>query len=782
MPELGTFLDIRHPNLKLAFCCLLAASLLPACGGGSSSSSAGTGTDSRTYQQGYAQGTVDTVDTMLDDLRRLQASLAGTGAPAQTSRGTLGRSFNLLEPRQRGTLATALATYIAQVEAARDAAAAATAGTAEAEAAQAAANAALQALQLVVAADTAARVSGLSNSQAAQDAAVRALTRIGEVDPEASDAQEQINTALSEALTEAQTAVDQLAAELARTQAQLGQQEGSSTGVIDRLRQDLSAARAALAAAERVLGRGDVNPSRARSESVSVEYFARTDNAGMALAAEDLPLQIPTDGVAYAAGKTVLTERTDATDEYPIRGTMYRDQLRAATATNSAVVSLYGSNRSSKYRLIRQGAADTRALRPPNQPGFQNFHARARTSIRFDAGGNPVVSFGSEPGDGLIYGDLEREQAIGCPASNFACNDATTADIRITFGARTDGGDPTGEPTRYWRKTVPWPRQDQDPNTPGIQDHPYYNDDKGTPCTPGDADCVSAEHDGGKRAPHAEPEQDGVYELLLSSYAPDLQGTAATDDDSARFLSYAAYGLWRHAGATWRNVWGPDGAPFTYSPGARIQTLHFGLDAFGDHNPLPTGTSGAFKGTFEGATMGWIVHAYPSGERTERNIDGYTRLRGTVELTAHIGEIEGKTNKVSGTMRNFEYWDGAVWNSGAGTSTALGGWQPRRSFNDLVVTLGEGGIDAQGAFTGATSTTSTTTAGSDSIEHEKFWGEGAYEGAFYGPAGGLEAAGTWLLPADDKGGVPGTPEHFDAIAGLVGSFGAACEGACAPAP
>ena len=137
--------------------------LLPACGGGSFSSSAGASdTGSRTYQQGYAAGTVDTVDLLLADLRALQASLAGSGAPVQISGGTRGRSLTLLTPtlltpRQRHTLAESLLTFIARVTAARNVASAAGAGRAEAEVAQTATE---EALQVVVAADTAARVAG----------------------------------------------------------------------------------------------------------------------------------------------------------------------------------------------------------------------------------------------------------------------------------------------------------------------------------------------------------------------------------------------------------------------------------------------------------------------------------------------------------------------------------------------------------------------------------------------------------------------------------------------
>ena len=51
---------------------------------------------------------------------------------------------------------------------------------------------------------------------------------------------------------------------------------------------------------------------------------------------------------------------------------------------------------------------------------------------------------------------------------------------------------------------------------------------------------------------------------------------------------------------------------------------------------------------------------------------------------------------------------------------------------------------------------------------------GTYEGRFYGPAGpGLETAGTWRINMHE------TQFSMDAI---IGSFGAVCEGDCAPSP
>ena len=790
-------------NCRLAVCCLLATALLPACGGGSSSSGGGAG--SPTFQRGYAAGTVATVDLVLADLNALQRSLAGSGAPAQTSRGTLGRSFALLEPRQRETLAASLLTFIGRVTEARNAAAADTAGRAEADAAQAAADDALRALQLVIAADTATRVGGGT----AQTAAVAALNQIARVDVTTPGAQNQINEVLNNALRAAETQVAELERQLAAALAaagQAGQAAGTAAAAIAALNQELASARTALTAARTAIRGGDTNPARSGLEAVTVEYFPRANAAGTLLTSANEKtgsnaLAIPTDGVAYRAGATVLTAGTDAALEYPVRGSIFRNQLRATTSDSTRVISLYGSNQSTKYRLIRQGAADTRTLKSAaSNTAWENSWARARTSIRFNAAGHPVMSHGSEPGEGYIFSDMELEQSTGCSNTTDLCNDFAMSDIRVSFGERTAGGTPGGEPARYWRKSVPWTRIDQDPNTPGVQDHPFYQWSKGTlpnACisNPTGSGCIVANAaTAGKRAPDiGPPDRDSVYELLLSSYAGIDDGGTANDrtDDTARHLSYAAYGLWRFADAMGRQV-GIAGAPFGYHPTGRFQTMHFGLDAFGAHNPLPTGAAGALQGAFEGATMGWVVLASARAGRRGGSPTGLTRLRGDVALTAHIGTAAGKTNRISGTIDNLEYWDGVIWDNGNETSEAPGSWNPRRSFHNLVITLAETDIGAQGAFNAATSTTSTTMAGGGSsggalqqYDHSKFWGSGEYEGAFYGPVRGLEAAGTWFLPADgnaDTGTGFGAGVHIDTVAGLVGSFGAACTEGCAPAP
>ena len=276
---------IKHPNLKLAACGLLAASLLTACGGGSSSSAGGT--DTRSYQQGVAHGTAATLALVLDDLERLQASLAGNGNPVQTN--SLKRAVTIsvsnlnLVPRQRADLATQLAAFIAQIRMAQMAAAEDGAGQAEATAAQAAANDAFRALQLVVAASTVAQAGG---GEEAQDEAIRALRAVAAAaeEPDAADARAGIDRALENLNTALQRQVAELEQQLADAQDALGTQADTLVSIAD-LTAALNAARAARDTAQASLNErierfgapSALNPASQTPPKVGVAYHPRRE-------------------------------------------------------------------------------------------------------------------------------------------------------------------------------------------------------------------------------------------------------------------------------------------------------------------------------------------------------------------------------------------------------------------------------------------------------------------------------------------------------------------------
>ena len=764
-------MSIKHPNLKLAACCLLAATLLPACGGSNSSSSAGASdTGSRTYQQGYAAGTVATLDIVLEDLTELQRSLAGSDASAQTSRDTLGRSFAaLLEPRQRETLARSLLTFIARVTEARNAADAAGAGQDEATAAQTAADEALQALRLVVAADTAARAGG---GAAAQTAAINALNQIARVDAAAPDATTRINTALEAAVRAAEAEVARLEAALAAAQA-----PGEEPVDVAGLRQQLVEARSRLNELTPGFGSPPAAPAARRasvtyhprrtgvqmvfdtSSSTSVDDARTTGNdrrdarvfspVPVSSWREGIEYDVTNFGVAATGGfdltpDPVVYRRTGSNrrvfastnphlGHFPGRGTVFRTELRR-TADNDSNTGNNGNGNSrrvyqSKYRLAQQGQRHLQSYVDTSKDSGAAGAVDAVDGVpymtfQYKTGAGFTMGFG---GNGVAFADTERyaikSHLKNCNAGSSVeagggsefCNDATVANIEISFGApRASSYDERG--TNYWLVQVPSPRLEAD-TTPDFS--------------------VGSQAGNDNRI----AEQDmGSYELWLSNYAGADSGAAG---DTHRYLSYAAYGLFKYNGA------GRLG---------RFSTFHYGVDSFGPSNPLPTEAGGSFTGTFKGRTRGFVVTSRAPRSRAGWGlVETLYHLRGDLALTAKIGTTG---NRVEGTISNLQFAYGntpGVWtqSGNAGIPHGLGG---------RTIELQDTGIGANGAYSG----TAHPTGGGLGLF------DGHYEGTFYGPAGtGMETAGTWWLPVNNSDG-------GETVDGLVGSFGAVCTDNCTP--
>ena len=831
-------MDIKHPHLKLAVCCMLATVLLPACGGGSSSS--GGGADSRTYQQGYAAGTVATLDIVLADLNALQRSLAGSGAPAQTSRGALGRSFALLEPRQRETLAASLLTFIARVTEAREAAAAPTAGRTEAEAAQEAADDALRALQLVVAADTATRVGG----GMAQTAAVAALNQIARVDAAAPDAQTRIDAALNAALTAAQNEVERLEAELSRLRTQLGQQEDGAVDLAD-LRNQISALQTSLTAAQSSLtdaawrargvkpGFGPVTASTRSStgRAATVTFHRRTadtldpavyltfdtstsDESGdannvfnphgftrqgssptgtlnwysqqgdytfnggphgdgadpdgndpkmrwtyarNAYVTASPSIDLTPDPILYAAAQKRVIAADPNTGHFRARGSVYRTSMRGIaqyTSTNFVAAATgnadYSSNPvSSSTAITTERDANVRHQRLLIQgrkrvigsggDNWANIAQIPHTTFRYDADDGLTMGFG---GDGVIFADLERYQAKGCATGQLNCNNAVTADIEISFGA--PDFDPAHQGMFHWSADVVSPRLGTD----------------GT-------------------AAAAPPRRDhGQYHLLLSNDA----------GAGRRMLSYAAYGLFNFSD----NLYAPGTGTNFYG---RVQTFHYGAEAFADESGRRVSDMGRISATFRGRTHGWIVAASPAALRrpeTPDFIGTLTRMRGDLTLTANIGGSQADT--ISGTISSLRQspvhdhedpiGSGVTWVAGGlpervelqgAYANGVIGVAPILAATDTTTPLAD--FAAVGVAHGALAATAAVEDDGSFEgtvvpmgERAANWERGEHEGALYGPTGALEAAGTWWLQA-----ARGNTEGYD---GIIGSFGAVCATGC----
>ena len=241
------------------------------------------------------------------------------------------------------------------------------------------------------------------------------------------------------------------------------------------------------------------------------------------------------------------------------------------------------------------------------------------------------------------------------------------------------------------------------------------------------------------------PYRVGTYNLWLSNHAgvdlglePADPDEAYPEDDVNSHLQYAAYGMMTFASS--------DRFARTTALGFfirdRVQAFHAGYDAFEDKSGRRTTDIGeaVSGGKFTGLTIALELDRISRG-----NVNGYgaidvpaaRRLRGDVELTATISGT-ASDNAVKGKIRNLEVWD------------SRGYWKDYASLTGDIE-LGSGSIDADGKYDG----TITGVAG---------FGDGAYGGAFYGPASDLETAGAWFLHGARGGGA------FERA--IVGSFGA----------
>ena len=813
---------IKRSDCKLAACCLLAATLLPACSGGSSTSGGG-GVGSRTYQQGYAAGTVATLDIVLEDLRAVQASLAGSGAPAQTSRGLLGRGFASLEPRQRATLAASLLAFITRVTAARDAAAATTAGTDEARAAQEAADDALRALQLVITADTAERAGG---DEQVQTAAINALNQITRVDVTTPDARDQIDETLNNALRAARTEVADLERQLAAAQAavtQAGTAAGTAAETIASLQTSLTTAQNNLNALTARFG-SSPGASAAASRTAGTRYHARRTGATIWFDLDGAPdfsatggwnigtryhlvsrgtavtggFDLTPDPVLYnrvGSNRRVFTTTSPNMSHFPGRGTVYRGALRHVLDGDTDANNNDHPRRGWIYgvdgRLIRQGA-NVEACSGANNPAvgttcpaaatnpsgamasgkqgsggtpvsatnagkWDNWDGSARMTFQYKSSGGFTMGFG---GEGVIFGDLERYTARGggglsssttCSggggtggtvAAGEYCDDPTTANVEISFGAPQP--DPYGEAdTNYWNVQVPSPRLPGNSDADSQADAVPFN-----AALPGDQ---IADHDFGR------------YELLLSNYA-----------GASRRLAYAAYGLFNFVDYSTTN-----------QRIGRMQLFHYGLNAFADNDGRrPTNLTGndVIEGTFQGHTTAWIVTSQTkqSGDGAVTPIKQLFRARGDLEMRACIGAAGTSctiqnfastpsalaVNTVTGSITDLEY----AWGNRPGfhwTKSKDGGINGAQALSQDArtgVILEPATIGADGTYEGVTNPVR--------LDGGR---RGTYEGAFYGPAdAGLETAGTWQINF-------AAWEHLDWDA-IIGSFGAVCAGTCRSAP
>ena len=528
-----------------------------------------------------------------------------------------------------------------------------------------------------------------------------------------------------------------------------------------------------------------LTPRRAGVEWTADAGFVATDpswgtrirytitNYGTASTATRLAIKQAAVPYAATAGMVIPgASGTPSTTEFPGRGEVFRG---------------IGYNHR-EFTLPRQGSygptsddtpiAANAIPRIGSGTGLRgNLRGHAISSFQYDADSGLIMKFGALPPDqkpagapagsegSLIYGDLEALTATArynCgPDGDQACDEAGTRDLTVSFGAPSR--DPTGDPAYHWTVDVPDPRLTIAVGATATA---------ANPATLADADGII-----------------GRYQALLSNHAGvDDKGTAAAADDSERYLRYAAYGLFQFIDYQ-----------TTDDRVGRMQTFHYGFDAFGAHNRLPAATADSIAATFKGRTMAWLATTHGSGV-----VGGLHRMRGNVTLHACLGgggcqasdftapagaDKPTAANDFNGAIHDLEITlPGGAWGSG-GTAA-----HPSGRYAFLGDILLDGDITANGAFSGravpdsvisdsrrTASDGGTRTAGADThgytireqvggnrgLAMNQFWNHGGVEGAFYGPADALEAAGTWWLPA------VGSDIVNNGVLGMVGSFGAA---------
>ena len=503
--------------------------------------------------------------------------------------------------------------------------------------------------------------------------------------------------------------------------------------------------------------------------TIAVGRTARTvaNSDGDEWVANPDKLDIATDAVPWAAGRT-LTSRA-GNEEFPMRAITFRGDIRqgsyrgldGAAADNDGrfpIVQGPGNTLAnasdhtknavlSSIRLTEEGglilkAGGTGIVFNEFQYDIRGTEADGPDGIPGDSGasaGDPATGYhvamfrraGETPpavGDALTSAQASR--LIGwatdnCSGVTFPCWDGNMRDLTVDFGL--PALDPDGESGYYWQSKIP--------SSEG-QPKPVVADAMHRWARPKAQHFVDPDRGAG--------EYRGEYRVWLSNYA----GVDADDaDDEARFLSYAAYGLFAFTDYLTSNV----------RP-ARMQGFHFGYDAFADADGAKTtDLDSPLTATFTGRTSAMVMH--PHSDRSQ--VEYLTRLRGDVTLSAIIGG----SNTISGAVSGLE------------TPAAGGTWRP---FTELSggVRLRNGTIAADGSYEGIADADGGTS---------HLWDNGSFGGNFYGDRNSpdLETAGWWYLTARGYSGAltgaaardyPGRPD-FE-LSGAFGSFGAECASGC----
>ena len=469
----------------------------------------------------------------------------------------------------------------------------------------------------------------------------------------------------------------------------------------------------------------------------AIKRYPRAASDGTALPEADR-LKIATAAVPYSAGKRVIAADRTGSDELPLRDLT----LRIGTTT-AGDVKIQG----------RDGTETT----------YTETDGAPVSSINLGSG-RIVYKFG---GAGVAFHDTQRRFDIGstkdawkdlgadlrtgttddgnCWQSDLAqCSAWNSDDLEITWQAGLSGSrnSPNGEPVYYWSSRVPFP-QGQSPSQPNLLST-FQNGRN-------DWDL-------------------GLYQLWVTNhggYDRNLEpaagkGQRSRADDVARYLSYAAYGVFVHTDTL-----------TDYLLPSRVQAFHFGYDAFEDkEDKKTTDLATPIVVRFDGRTMGFMYQTFnnPNPLRVD--------IRGDVVLNARIGSgantIYGQVTSLEklspeGRWVRFERavnikddTDRADRLVFASDSFGLNG-------QDFTAAAAGAPIGADGSYKGAVYLQYWDST--DSVWKPKTWdfnpshssNSSEFGGTLYGPRDDLETAGYWYLEGDAR---------RERWGGIVASFGA----------
>ena len=451
-------------------------------------------------------------------------------------------------------------------------------------------------------------------------------------------------------------------------------------------------------------------------------------------------LDIATEAVAWAAGKTVLSPgATGESDHFPLRAVSMRGDIRPSPegATDDE------GGTTPKIPVVQGATTDTDGNAITPSGSYQRHYLNPVTSsIRFTPDGMVFRTGGEGTVMSLFKHDLDRSSSRGRDGINSPgnwgtqdsgnnvmsddcsgaypayCYDFNRSDAEISWGAPY--ADPDGEPNYYWASRY---------GLSGNQPQPDPEDS-----------------DGRRLAAHGAL---GDLRVWLSNHGGLDAGAMADDagDDAERYLSYAAYGLFVYTDYI-------DEYP---RPGL-LQGFHFGYDAFRDaDNMRTTDRAASIEATFRGRTMGMILHPRSNsvGSESAPHVLHFARLRGDVTLNACIGAgactgtgIPTGANKIMGNIANLQSLENGIWQKNQFLRNGGDG----HSHEGFAILLAEGDIAADGSYKGHADPWDTS------------WNKGEYSGALYGPVDKLETAGWWRIETDST--------HQNRRVAAFGSFGA----------